>query len=207
MTGSDQYVMVTAREEITSRLLVRLPADADATDADVIDAAISNGSYWHTSHDVHERQVYTPVEAVTAGDAATMNNPTPAIPDGLADQIRGALFGDSNDAEHDALYQVAAWLGLDQCAECAGLGYLLHQTYGETIPPDGGLTVQRCDGCDTFSGDLTAAEEAASHRGWDFGYDQHPGDGPGTIGERLDAWIHPTEGGPRTIPAATADDQ
>ena len=205
MTGSDQYVMATASEEIISRLLVRLPADADATDPDVLDAAISDGSYWHISHDVHERDVYTPVEAVTAVDAAAMIDPTRKTPPDLATAIRDALAGDSNDAEHDALHQVAVWLDLDQCSECEGLGYLLHQTYGETAPPDGGITVQRCDQCDTFNGDLLAAEEAAGHRGWDFGYDQRPGDEPGTLGERLDAWIHPTEGGPRTITDPATD--
>ena len=32
--------------------------------------------------------------------------------DGTADEIRQALEGDSNDAEHDALVSVADWLGI-----------------------------------------------------------------------------------------------
>lgn len=58
---------------------------------------------------------------------------------------------------------------------CEGRGYLPHQTYGDAwpagSPPDGTqwVSVQRCDYCEVFEGDLDAAkafiEDAHSPRG------------------------------------------
>ena len=47
------------------------------------------------------------------------------------------------------------------CDVCAGLGYLLEQTYGFADPPDGWTFVQRCDACARFDGDESAARAAA----------------------------------------------
>ena len=176
---SDQYVMVSAEEEITARLLVRLRGDADPTDRDVIQDALQEGAFWSIDRDVRERHIVGSPEPVTESEADRLIHPTPVVPADLAAKVRDALCGDSNDAEHDALYEVASWLGLDVCVDCADTGYLIDQTYDTTDPPDGGHFVQRCDQCDNHvEGDRDAAKKAAAARGWRFGYDHRPGDPP-----------------------------
>lgn len=50
------------------------------------------------------------------------------------------------------------------CGQCAGLGYLLGQSYERAELPAGWLPVQRCDACLVFDGDAAAAVEAAQGR-------------------------------------------
>lgn len=71
--------------------------------------------------------------------------------------------------------------------ECCESGYLIEQTYGETDPTDPrAVFVQRCDECEFYDSDLSAAKAYASgFRGrivWAIGNGQ-------TMAPQSDAWV------------------
>lgn len=53
-----------------------------------------------------------------------------------------------------------------ECDQCGGLGYLAGQSYDGAGPSEvGAVTVQRCDQCLTFDGDVEAAQRFAQDEG------------------------------------------
>lgn len=79
---------------------------------------------------------------------------------------------------------------LKGCIECGNTGYLIAQTYGHTSPPqDDDVTIQRCDECQRFAGDIDAAQAYVRAEGpmlvWAIG------DGD-TMARAADCWVSKT---------------
>ncbi len=74
---------------------------------------------------------------------------------------------------------------LPGCEECEHTGYLLGQTYENIDWPDGWSPIQRCDTCDTFEGDDTAAAFYATRFGTESRWVEAEGNLPGDYIVRL----------------------
>ncbi len=85
-----------------------------------------------------------------------------------------------------ATVSAPAPVGARECVECNSAGYLVDQTYGHivTAPGDEVRTVQRCDECARYDGDIEAAVA--------FARDERAGHGPvwfASVG-----WVDPDTG-------------